>query len=171
MMIRHHHNIGEARYIYLSNNFETQFFFFFNFWNILALMLVVFIYQFNLTQVKPIVVAVEKRQGRKMITLVRNLENFMIDPATFARDAQKKFAASASIHDFPGAGNGKMVIKCVLCILEYVLCNRDRVQTYNPNHICIDTTGSDDSRKRGRVCRPCFAYAFQYSVKTFSAQR
>ena len=129
MMIRHHHNIGEARYIYLSNNFEHSFSSFFKFLEHLGLNVSVQdtyinLYlqdiafsrdQFNLTQVKPIVVAVEKRQGRKMITLVRNLENFMIDPATFARDAQKKFAASASIHDFPGAGNGKMVIKYVLC--------------------------------------------------------
>jgi translation initiation factor 2D len=43
-----------------------------------------------------VAIAIEKRQGRKMVTLVSNLEAFGIDPERFAQDAQRKFACAAT---------------------------------------------------------------------------
>eukprot|EP01090_Pellita_catalonica_P023484 TRINITY_DN9722_c0_g1_i1.p1 TRINITY_DN9722_c0_g1~~TRINITY_DN9722_c0_g1_i1.p1 ORF type:complete len:181 (+),score=17.14 TRINITY_DN9722_c0_g1_i1:518-1060(+) len=47
--------------------------------------------------VKPIMIKVERRQGKKTITLVEGLENFFIEPQEFAADLKHQCAASCTI--------------------------------------------------------------------------
>ncbi|KAI9136299.1 hypothetical protein BKA69DRAFT_1129219 [Paraphysoderma sedebokerense] len=58
---------------------------------------------------KPVAITVESRQGRKTVTLVRNLELFQLNPDELVKDFSVKCASSCTINDIPGPGKEKMV--------------------------------------------------------------
>lgn len=59
-------------------------------------------------KLKPIVVQLEKRQGRKVVTTIRNIQPFEIDEKLLAETLQRSLSASASTYEMPEAAKGKV---------------------------------------------------------------
>ena len=60
-------------------------------------------------KVPTIAVKVEKRMGKKLVTILHGLEGLGIDPAAFAKEAQKRFACAASVNTAVGGHGGEKV--------------------------------------------------------------
>ncbi|KAJ3073404.1 hypothetical protein HDU98_001588 [Podochytrium sp. JEL0797] len=65
--------------------------------------------------IKPILLTIEKRLGRKLVTKITGLESFLISPETFASDLRVPCAASTSVTVLGGGGvSGKPVLSEVM---------------------------------------------------------
>eukprot|EP01027_Heterolobosea_sp_BB2_P016937 GEZU01024038.1.p1 GENE.GEZU01024038.1~~GEZU01024038.1.p1 ORF type:complete len:331 (-),score=124.78 GEZU01024038.1:99-1091(-) len=64
--------------------------------------------------VKKIQIQIEQRMGRKMVTLFRNLEDWLIDPEQFSKDLQKRLGVGVSVSDMV-VGKNAQPAKEVLC--------------------------------------------------------
>ena len=62
-------------------------------------------------KVPTIAVKVENRMGKKLVTILHGLEGLGIDPAAFAKDAQKRFACAASVNTAVGGHGGEKVTR------------------------------------------------------------
>ena len=72
-------------------------------------------------KVPTIEVKVEKRMGKKLVTILHGLEGLGIDPAAFAKDAQKRFACAASVNVAVGGNGGEKVRTPLLVMLSDVV--------------------------------------------------